>query len=43
MEKTNLGTVSNFDAGWDDIGSWKSVWENSKKDKNGNSLKGKSY
>ena len=28
-------------AGWDDIGSWKSVWKNSKKDDKGNALKGK--
>ena len=41
MEKTNLGTVLRLDCGWDDIGSWKSVWKNSKKDKKGNSLKGK--
>ena len=41
MEKTKLGTVLNLQAGWDDIGSWKSVWENSKKDKEGNTLKGK--
>ena len=43
MEKTNLGTVLKLDAGWDDLGSWKSVWENSKKDANKNSLKGKTY
>ncbi len=42
MEKTNLGSVLRLEVGWDDIGSWKSVWENSKKDKNGNTLKGKS-
>ena len=41
MEKTSLGTVLKLDAGWDDIGSWKSIWENSKKDNNGNSIKGK--
>ena len=41
MEKTNLGTVLRLDCGWDDIGSWKSVWKNSIKDKKGNSLKGK--
>ncbi len=41
MEKTNLGTVLRFDAGWDDIGSWESVWENAKKDKLGNSVQGK--
>ncbi len=41
MEKTKLGSVLTLDAGWDDIGNWKSVWKNSKKDKEGNSLKGK--
>ena len=40
MEKTNLGTVLDFKSDWIDIGSWKSVWENSKKDSNGNVLKG---
>ncbi len=41
MEKTNLGSVFSLTAGWDDIGSWKSVWKNSKKNEDGNSLKGK--
>lgn len=41
MEKTSLGTVLLLNAGWNDIGSWKSVWENAIKDKNGNSIKGK--
>ena len=41
MEKTNLGSVLTLKAGWADIGSWKSVWENSKKDYMGNALKGK--
>ncbi len=41
MEKTKLGTVLSLDAGWSDIGNWKSVWENSQKDINGNSKKGK--
>ena len=41
MEKTNLGSVLALKAGWDDIGSWKSVWNNSKKDAMGNALKGK--
>ncbi len=41
MEKTNLGSVFSLNAGWDDIGSWKSVWENSQKDEDGNSTKGK--
>ena len=41
MEKTTKGTVLPLDAGWSDIGSWDSVWKISKKDKNGNTLKGK--
>ncbi len=43
MENTNLGTVLNLDIDWKDIGSWKSVWENSKKDKKGNAIKGKAF
>ena len=41
MEKTTLGRVVLLDAGWSDIGSWDSIWENSEKDRNGNSQKGK--
>ena len=41
MEKTKKGVVLAFNSNWIDIGSWKSIWENSKKDKNGNFLKGK--
>ena len=41
MEKTTLGSVLALQAGWDDIGSWKSVWNNSKKDSKGNALKGR--
>ncbi len=40
MEKTNKGIVLPLDAQWSDIGSWKSVWENSKKDNKGNVNKG---
>ena len=40
MEKTKKGIVIPLDAEWSDIGSWKSVWENSKKDINGNANKG---
>ena len=40
MEKTNKGIVLPLDAQWSDIGSWKSVWENSRKDINGNVEKG---
>ena len=41
MEKTNKGIVIPLNCGWNDIGSWKAVWENSKKDKNGNFIHGK--
>ena len=41
MEKTNLGIVLPLDAGWSDVGSWKSLWEISDKDSHGNVLKGK--
>ena len=41
MEKTNKGIVLPLDAGWNDIGSWKSVWETSIKDKKGNYTQGK--
>ena len=41
MEKTNNGIVIPLDAGWSDIGNWKSLWEISKKDKKGNSIHGK--
>ncbi len=41
MEKTKKGTVLPLDAGWSDIGSWQALWESSKKDENGNYLKGK--
>ena len=36
MEKTKEGIVIPLDAGWSDIGDWNSVWENTKKDPNGN-------
>ena len=41
MEKTDMGIVLLMDVFWSDIGNWKSVWENSKKDKNGNATLGK--
>ena len=41
MEKTNIGTVLPLDAGWSDVGDWKSVWEISEKDNKGNFQKGK--
>ena len=43
MEKTDLATVIQFDCGWNDLGSWKTLWEIAKSDKNGNSLKGRNF
>ena len=40
MEKTKIGMVIPLVAGWIDIGSWKTLWEVSKKDSNGNVLSG---
>ncbi len=42
MEKTNLGVVLPLNIKWSDIGSWKSVWENSEKNKDGNVILGDS-
>tara|TARA_B100000073_G_scaffold346278_1_gene357308 strand:- start:4235 stop:5674 length:1440 start_codon:yes stop_codon:yes gene_type:complete len=36
MEKTNLGIVFPLNAGWNDIGSWESMWDISEKDESGN-------
>ena len=36
MEKTDAAVVVPIDAGWNDIGSWSSLWDISEKDKNGN-------
>ncbi len=41
MEKTKSGIVYGLDAGWSDIGSWKSVWEIAEKDDKGNCFLGK--
>ena len=43
MEKTNKGIVIPLDARWSDIGSWKSLWENESKDKDGNVVSGKVF
>ena len=40
MEKTKEGIVLPLDVGWRDIGSWKAIWETSKKDSKGNVLQG---
>ena len=42
MEKTGLGVVFPIDLEWCDIGSWKSFWEHSSKDRDGNVLIGNS-
>ena len=41
MEKTNLGIILSLDIKWNDVGSWDSMSEISKKDKFSNSLIGK--
>ena len=41
FEKTQNAYVFPLDCGWDDIGSWESLWNISKKNKDGNSIKGK--
>jgi mannose-1-phosphate guanylyltransferase len=40
MEKTKDAVLVPMDAGWSDIGSWSSLWDISKKDKDGNVVKG---
>lgn len=40
MEKTKSGKVLPLDVGWNDLGSWESVWEDSNKDINKNTLYG---
>ena len=40
MEKTNDASVVPMDAGWNDIGSWSSLWDVSDKDESGNATAG---
>ena len=40
MEKTDEAVVMPLDAGWNDIGSWSSLWEVSEKDESGNATSG---
>ena len=42
MEKTSSAVVVPMDAGWNDIGSWSSLWEIADKDVNGNASLGDS-
>tara|TARA_B100000579_G_scaffold409678_1_gene398926 strand:+ start:530 stop:1981 length:1452 start_codon:yes stop_codon:yes gene_type:complete len=41
MEKTKLGTVLPLNVGWSDIGSWKSLWDSSQKNNDGNYIHGR--
>ena len=40
MEKTDLAMVVPLDAGWSDVGSWSSLWEESEQDLKGNVNRG---
>jgi mannose-1-phosphate guanylyltransferase/mannose-6-phosphate isomerase len=40
MEHTADGVVIALDAGWNDLGAWSAVWDNSKADENGNVSRG---
>ena len=40
MEKTTSGIVIPLNAGWNDIGSWESIWDDGKKDINNNLIEG---
>ena len=40
MEKTEKAVVIPLDAGWSDVGSWSSLWDNHDKDQNNNVLIG---
>lgn len=40
MEKTKDAVVVPLDVGWNDIGSWTALWEESPKDQDGNAVRG---
>ncbi|MHA6494144.1 mannose-1-phosphate guanylyltransferase/mannose-6-phosphate isomerase [Pseudomonas borbori] len=40
MEKTTRACVVPLNAGWNDVGSWSSIWDVHNKDENGNVIKG---
>jgi mannose-1-phosphate guanylyltransferase/mannose-6-phosphate isomerase len=40
MEKTERGVMIPFEAGWDDLGSWASLWSVGEKDSQGNFTRG---
>ncbi len=41
MEKTQLGTVLPLNAGWNDVGSWNTLWKTAEKNTEGNLISGK--
>ena len=43
LEKTKLGVVMSLDAGWNDLGSWKSVWEDANTNEQNNTILGKIF
>lgn len=43
MEKTDLASVVPLDVGWNDVGSWHSVWNLSAKDEQGNVSSGDAF
>ena len=43
MEHTQKGAVIEMDPGWNDLGSWDSLWETQPKDECGNVIVGKAY
>lgn len=40
MEKTKSGAIVPVNIGWNDLGSWSSLWDVAEKDSNGNAFKG---
>ncbi len=40
MEHTQKGAMIPLDAGWNDLGSWRSLWQEAKKDTDGNLISG---
>jgi len=40
MERTRKATVVALDAGWNDLGSWSSMWDHAEKDEHNNAIRG---
>ncbi len=43
MEKTKLGSVVEYKGHWNDLGTWKALWEVGNKDENENHIRGEVY